>query len=264
MSRRDSRQRGDNLPGFLDRQLDFAAHIRNPDVHPRPADVEPRRMRIYLELFYNNIESFLASAFPVAKSLLDGERWHALVRDFVHRHPSESPYFLEISQEFLTFLAAARPDGLPPFLLELCHYEWVELALSVAEEDIPQDGIDAHGDLADGIPVVSPLIWKLAYAYPVHQIGAAFQPGQPGEAPTQLVVYRRRDDQVRFMEVNTLTTALLNVLENGNVSGREALDRLACEVRGLRPDVVREQGLRTLRRLRDAGIIVGTRVPDAT
>lgn len=240
------------------RQLDFAAHIRNPEMHPRPADVEPRRMQIYVDLFYNNIESFLAGTFPVAKALLAQERWHALVRAFVHRHPSESPYFLEISQEFLTFLAT-QSAGLPPFMLELCHYEWVELALSVAEEEIPEQGIDPAGDLCAGIPAVSPLIWKLAYRFPVHQIGTTFQPEQPGQQPTQLVVYRRRDDRVGFMEVNTLTMALLDTLEQGNVSGAEALERLAAEVADLDPDVVRREGLATLERLRKAEIILGVK-----
>lgn len=252
-------RRGDNLPDFMARQLEFAAHIRNPEVHERPADVDPRRMRIYQELFYNNIEAFLASAFPVARTVLGETRWHALVRAFVHRHPSESPYFLEISQEFLSFLGDAPADlAQPPFLLELCHYEWVELALAVAEAEIPTAGIDGAGDLAAGVPVLSPLIWKLAYHYPVHQIGADFQPDAPGERPTQLVVYRRRDDSVHFMAVTTLTMALLDALD-GTVSGAEALSQLAGRVAELDARVVYTEGLATLERLRDAGIVLGTK-----
>jgi len=250
-------RRGSNLPAFVERQLEFASHIRNPDAYPRPEDIEPRRMQIYLDLFYNNIESFLANTFPVAKKVLGHERWHELVRIFVHRHPSESPYFLEISQEFLTFLADSQPADLPPFLLELCHYEWVELALSVAEQEIPEAGIDAAGDLRNGIPVVSPLIWKLAYAYPVHQIGPDFQPRAPGERPTQLIVYRRRDDSIGFMAVTALTMALLDELD-GKVTGQEALQRVAARATGLDPDVVDREGLATLERLRNAEILLGT------
>jgi len=251
-------RRGDNLPGFVARQLDFAAHIRNPEVHPRPGDVEPRRMQIYLDLFYNNIESFLAGAFPVAKRTLGHERWHTLARDFVHRHASSSPYFLEISQEFLTFLAEDEPAAVPPWLLELCHYEWVELALAVAEEDLPEEGIDPDGDLLGGEPVVSPLIWKLAYHYPVHHIGPGFQPDAPGEAPTRLVVYRRRDDRVRFMVVTALTMALLDELDNGG-RGQDALDRLVGRVPGVDADRMRREGLATLERFRNAEILLGTR-----
>ena len=252
------RSRGSNLPGFMAQQLDFAAHIRNPQVHPRPADVEPRRMQIYLDLFYNNIESFLASGFPVAKRILDDERWHALVREFLHRHPSSTPYFLEISQEFLTFLYESAPADLPTFFLELCHYEWVELALAVAEEELPLDGIDPDGDLLASPVAVSPLLWKLAYRFPVHKLGPAYQPRVAPERPTLLLVNRRADDSVGFLEVSELTLGLLDALEAG-ASGARALERIAAENPQFPVATIHQKGLETLGRLRKADVILGAR-----
>lgn len=253
--------RGSNLPDFMARQLEFAAHIRNPEVHQAPADIEPRRMQVYLELFYNNIESFLCSGFPVARKVLDDAHWHALVRQFVHRHPSESPYFLEISQEFLTFLHDTPPEGLPPFFLELCHYEWVELALSVAEEELPDEGVDVDGDLLHSPVVVSPLIWKLSYRFPVHRIGPEFMPAEPGTDLTHLVVNRRRDDSVGFLEANALTLRLLELLET-SASGALALAALSEELPRLDERIVYEKGVETLARLRKAEIVLGTRAAD--
>jgi hypothetical protein len=255
-----SRQ-GSNLPEFRQHQLDFAAHIRNPDLNPAPAGIEARRMQIYLRLFYNNIEGFCAHAFPVAKRVLGEESWHALVRRFVNEHPSESPYFLEISQEFLTFLGAIDRSHLPAFLLELCHYEWVELALAVAEEEIPEEGIDPHGDLLSERVVISPLIWPLSYHFPVQQIGPAFQPSNPPDDPSQLIVYRGKDERVRFVEVNALTLALVDILD-GTMTGSAALARVAGELPTLSSQVVHDQGLATLERLREAEVILGTWVPD--
>ena len=252
------RSRGSNLPSFMAQQLDFAAHIRNPQVHPRPADVEPRRMQIYLDLFYNNIESFLASGFPVAKRILDDERWHGLVREFLHRHPSSTPYFLEISQEFLTFLYETAPADLPPFFLELCHYEWVELALAVAEEELPLDGIDPDGDLLASPVAVSPLLWKLAYRFPVHKLGPGYQPRVAPERPTLLLVNRRADDSVGFLEVSELTLGLLDALETGT-SGARALERIAAENLQFPVATIRQKGLETLGRLRKADVILGAR-----
>jgi uncharacterized protein len=254
---------GDNLPGFRDVQLAFAAHLRNPDEYPAPSDVESRRMGVYRDLIYNNVENFLAGAFPVAKQVLESRsQWHPLVRRFLHRHPSESPYFLEISQEFLTFLANTGGDGLPEFLLELCHYEWVELALSVAEDELPEHGIDPAGDLDAGVPVLSTLIWKLGYRYPVHRIGPDFQPEHPDPEPTQLVVYRRRDDQVRFLEVSGLTMALLDALD-GQRTGREVLSGLVSAAPQLPERTVYEKGLATLERLRKADIVLGSRIAES-
>ena len=253
------RPRGSNLPPFIAQQLDFAAHIRNPQAHPRPADVEPRRMQIYLDLFYNNIESFLASGFPVTKRILEGDRWHALVRQFLHRHPSSTPYFLEISQEFLSFLYETPPTDLPPFLLELCHYEWVELALAVAEEALPVAGVDPEGDLLLNPVVISPLLWKLAYRFPVHKLGPGYQPTAAPERPTLLLVNRRADDSVGFLEVSALTLALLEALETA-ASGARALEQIAAENTQFSAATVYDKGLETLGRLRKADVILGARL----
>jgi hypothetical protein len=250
--------RGENLPAFMGRQLEFAAHIRNPALNPAPADVDPRRMRVYVELFFNNVESLLASAFPVAKSVLGPSRWSELVRRFLHLHAATTPYFLEISQEFLIFINGLRDESVPGFMIELCHYEWVELGLAVADEEIPEVGIDADGDLYAGVVVRSPLAWPLTYSYPVHRIGPAHQPAAPAAEPVQLVVYRRRDDSVRFMEINALTQRLLMLLD-GTVSGAAALAALAAETPGLDAAQVRTMGLETLQRLRKAEIIAGTK-----
>ena len=107
------------------------------------------------------------------------------MREFVHEHASSSPYFLEISQEFLTFLAERTGNELPDFLLELCHYEWVELILSVSEKELPTEGVDPGGNLESETIVLSPLIWKLSYRYPVHQLGPTFQ---PEEAPESKII----------------------------------------------------------------------------
>ena len=58
-----------NLPLFTQTQYEFAAHIRDPESNPKPADVESRRMKIYTELFFNNVEDFIANTYPVLKEI---------------------------------------------------------------------------------------------------------------------------------------------------------------------------------------------------
>ena len=73
---------------------------------------------------------------------------------------------------------ARRDAGDPPWLAELAHYEWVELALQIAERRrLPPH--DPDGDLLDGVPVLSPLAWPLAYRWPVHRIGPDSSPSAP-------------------------------------------------------------------------------------
>ena len=248
-------------PEFIRRQLELAAHIRDPENQPRPADVEERRMAIYRELFYNNVESMLAGNFPVLRKLLADDHWHALVRDFFVRHRAQTPYFLEIAQEFLEFLQKERQiePADPPFLLELAHYEWVELAVAISEETADPAHADPNGDLMEGIPLVSPLAWNLSYRFPVHRIRPDFQPDVPGEESTHLVVYRDRQEDVEFMEINAVTQRLLQLLqENPEWTGLDTVKRIAEELRHPRPEIVIDAGRRLLGDLRARDIVLGT------
>ena len=145
-----------------------------------------------------------------------------MVRDFFAHHTSSSPYFLEISQEFLDYLQSeleTQPED-PQGLLELAHSEWGELARMVAEESTDLDMVDPNGDLLQGHPVLSPAAWPLAYQYPVHKMGPDYLPEAPPGQPTYLVVYRNRMDEVKFLEINPVTARLVNLLqENPEITG---------------------------------------------
>ena len=101
-------------------QTTFAAHIRDPENHVAPADVEDRRMNIYRQLFFNNINKFLASNFPVLRNLYDNEAWQQLVRDFYIEHRCQTPLFPEMPKEFLRYLQDQRKDrpGDPATLIQ--------------------------------------------------------------------------------------------------------------------------------------------------
>lgn len=254
---------------FIKAQRKFTAHLRNPDNCEAPASIEDRRMGIYRDLVYNNIESFIAGGFPVMRSILADNHWHAMVRDFVCRHTSESPYFLQISEEFLHYLQEERPvdpasaDD-PPFLLELAHYEWVELALDVSAETFPEGLVHnpERTQLLDWEPVVSPLAWSLSYRYPVHHLGPDYQPQAAPPSPTFLVVYRNRADRVGFLEANAATAHLLQLAQaDGDTlkTGRQLLLQLAQDMQHPEPQQLLEFGVELLEKLLNLDIIAGYR-----
>lgn len=249
-------------PRFQQAQYAFAAHLRDPEKNPAPAAIENRRMQIYRELFYNNIEDFLANAYPVLRKITPDELWHARVRDFYARHECHDPLFHRVAEEFLKFLDGERwehPED-PPFIRELCHYEWVELALSVSPLTLTDDRVDPDGDLLSGRPRVSPLAWTVAYEWPVHRIGPDSIPTAPGEQPTYLIVNRNRDDDVRFMEINAVTARLMQLLEDdAESSGLTLLTRIAGELHHPQPQAVVEAGAAILADLRQRDILLGTR-----
>jgi hypothetical protein len=245
-------------------QRRFTAHVRNPAEVAAPEGVEHRRMTIYSELIYNNIEGFLSGGFPVLRSLYRDEDWQRLVRAFITDYRCGSPYFLEISQEFLNYLMNVRQPSPadPPFLLELAHYEWVELALDVSADSFPTAGVDPRGDPLAGVPVLSPLVMNLQYRYPVHLIGPGTEPDAAPAEPTFLVVYRNRADRVRFMESNAATARLLELLA-GNAqgsSGRQLLEQLAAEMNTDSVVSVVDYGSRLLREFLALDILAGTSV----
>lgn len=248
-------------PTLAAQQTAFAAHLRDPASAPPPEGIEARRMQVYRDLFYNSLEGILAGNFPVIRRLRGDAWWHALVRDFYREHRCHTPLFTEIGREFLRWLESREEAGAldPPFLVELAHYEWVELALSLADAEPAPDGLDPEGDLLDGVPVPSPLAWPLAYRWPVHRLGAAHPP--PAEAPTQptcLVVVRDRRDRVGFLEANALTLRLLELLhERPGASGADQLRALAAEA-GLACDALLAHGRDILDRLRARDIVLGT------
>jgi len=250
------------LPRFQKAQYQFAAHLRDPENNTAPADIEDRRMQIYRDLFYNNIEDFLANAFPVLRKISSDEIWHARVRDFYARHQCHDPIFHRVAAEFLAFLENGRGEHAddPPFMRELCHYEWVELALSVSELELTPELADPNGDLLAGRPLVSPLAWTLSYEWPVHRIGPDAIPDAPGEQPTYLIVNRNRQDNVRFMEVNAVTARLMQLLEEDfSSSGAELLTQIANELAHPQPQAVVQAGADILRDLRERDIVLGTR-----
>jgi hypothetical protein len=243
-------------------QRDFAAHIRNPDGHPAPADVEDRRMAIYRRLFFNNVSSLLASNFPVLRSLCDESRWATLVREFYAEHRCQTPLFPELAREFLRYLQdvrGTRQDDLP-FMLELAHYEWVELALALDERELEDVAADPAGDLLQGRPVLSPLAWTLTYRYPVHRIRFDFQPQQPPAGATHLLVYRDRGDKVRFLQLNEVTQLLLQLVQaEPDRSGAELLHRVALDIAHPDPQRVLAAGAGVLADLRARDVLLGTR-----
>lgn len=253
------------MPDLAEQQRELTEHLRNPAVNQPPPGIESRRIKIYNDLIYNNIEGFISGGFPVTRSLYRDEDWHRLIRAFISDYRCHSPYFLEISQEFIQFVMHHyKPSPVdPPFLLELVHYEWVELALDVADEELPMARPITSGSPLDGVPVLSPLAWSLVYQYPVHTIGPGCEPDAPPSQPTYLVVYRNRDDAVQFMETNAATARLLELIRDNEAgqTARQLLQQLAQEMNADSITPIVEFGENMLTQFLQQDILLGCSSP---
>lgn len=235
---------------FKVKQLEFTRYIRDPVNNPAPADVKPERMATYRELIFNNIEGFLAGNFPVIRKILDDVQWFELAQDFFSKHTSRTPYFSEIAEEFLDYLENERANPTDfPFLLELAHYEWVEMALSIAKDEVRAKQ-HLPGDLLHQTVKLSPLAWPLVYQFPVQLISPEYLPLAPPEQPTCLIAYRDQDDEVKFVEINSMTYRLLEIIqEHGRIITEACLNQVAQEFHHPNHDAIITGGLQILKDL---------------
>ncbi len=247
---------------MLEVQRRFADHLRDPQGKAAPEGIEERRLGVYRRLFFNNIRNLFARNFPVIRKLHDDSAWDGIIRDFMIHHRPTTPLFTEIGREFVNYLEHTRDDnGDPPWLAELAHWEYLETTVRMHAADIEAVKVESETDLLDHYPMLNPTLKIGQYRWPVHRIGPDYRPDTPESSPTLLAAYRRRDDKVAFMKINTLTAHLLSQLQSTDPqSGRSVLESIAGDI-NQPPSRVVESGAQLLATLQDRQIILGSREP---
>ncbi len=237
-----------------EQQLRMSGHIRDPQANPPPPGIEARRLAVYRQLFFGNLQSLLAGSFPVLHASLAATHWQALCEDFYANHRCQTPLFTEVGGEWVGYLQG-RTDQ-PGWVAELAHYEWVETALLLSDAAEPEH--DPEGNLLEGVPVLSSLALPLAYAWPVSHIGPQHLPAAASDEPTLLLAHRGADHKVTFSRLAPLAHALLASLQAQPLSGREHLAALA-EAVGVAPAAIQAPGLALLLSLKAQGVVLGSR-----
>ncbi len=250
------------LPTALGKlQLQFAAYIRDPDNQAMPAAVEARRMAIYRDLFFNNIKGFIASNFPVIRQLFNEHDWHQLVRGFYRDYRCKTPLFPEIPEEFISYLDQQNPYPEKPFLAELAHYEWIELALELDTKTLDMKQIDASGDLNSGIPVISPQAWVLNYQWAVDKISPDNQPSVAPDQASFILVHRLKDDSIEFTRLNQVSARLCELLSDDKaLTGAQILKKIAVELGRDDDPVIFATGQELMLSFRKQQVILGTQI----
>lgn len=239
-------------------QQALTAYLRDPEHRAPPAGMDRARAEIYRELVFDNLQSLLSGTFPVLRSVLGETDWRRLLRVFLREHRCATPKFGEIAGEFVAWMAST-PAGLqdgswPAFMVELSHYEWIEMALQQTEAE-PLPASDPERLLTQPLRL-SPLAWPLAYAWPVQRLGPAWRPSEPGAAPTLLLIYRDAGYRVRFCELSPLAWRLLERIEAfPQLHGRAQLQGLAREAGIDDLDTFLANGQSLLRQLHGQGAI---------
>ena len=239
----------------------FTQYMRNPENSVIPDNLEPRRMSVYADLVFRNIESFIANSFPVLRQVIHDDKWYTIIRGFIKKHISKTPYFPKLPLEFLNYLEQEQTEiELPGFCIELAHYEWIEIFLSFDPREISFENINQSGDLLKGIPVLSPLVEPLSYQWPVHKISANFIPETKPIQPIYLVVYRNQHYEIGFVELNQIAAKLIEKLQkNTDKSGEEILLQISNQLEHPDPNIVIKGGFEVLQDFKNKDILLGAR-----
>ena len=243
---------------FLAAQKAFSVYLRDPENHPKPEGLNPRRLAVYENAVFVNIAQFLTDNFPRTKEFFDESAWDELVRDYIVRHRSDTACFVDLPQEFLSYIENLRDvDTDPPFLYELAHFEWLETLVSTDERKLP-DVSSTCADVLDGIPIINPLTTLVKYNYPVHRLTPDNPAEEAGDAPTFIVAFRKPNHQFGFIDVNMATARLVELLSaNETSNGRQLLETLAGEMAAQDVEAIITGGADILRRLVEDDVILG-------
>ena len=94
------------MQSFQQQQLAFIRRIKDPTA-PLPAGMRPERMAVYEELFFNNLQNFVCSAFPVLLSIIPGATMAGVVPAVFPR----TTFAQSIFSSYLTGISAVVTAG---------------------------------------------------------------------------------------------------------------------------------------------------------
>jgi len=187
----------------------LCSYIRSPNGSNPPEGLDLRRLNVYRELVFNNIESLLSGTFPVLKSIL-GERWNEQVTDFLSAYRAQTPYFTRLANEFYRFIQHRQSEGtVPLYVEELAHHELLELELLYRQAD---GYVQPCTPVSEPGLALSPLAEITRYRYPVHRLSALYLPELPPEDPTYMLQFRNRVGKVVFMQLSAVAFQLLTLI----------------------------------------------------
>jgi hypothetical protein len=146
-------------------------------------------------------------------------RWRIFCRSFFRDWQSHTPFFSKIPEQFVKYMQSnVLTLGLPAYLPDLLHYEWLELEVDTAEGARNANAVSRKLALNSSVRYAR-------FQWPVHKISQFYRPRKP--APTVLLVYRNSLDKVNFVEINEITAQLLDILQSTNLTANDAIKHLA-------------------------------------
>jgi len=165
---------------------------------------------LYRALLLSNLEAGLAACYPQCKRLL-GSDWPVLVEDFLAHGDIPSPAFHECPEAFLRYIIDRGSKG-PPWLAALAHWEWEELALSLAPWSPTPRG-RAFASWQDR-PLLPPVHCLRSYPFAVHRVEG--REGPPEPETVYLFRYRDGAGRICHRQLGPAEARLISAIDEGS------------------------------------------------
>lgn len=247
---------------FKDVQRQITRYLREPKKSPLPQGADARRMNHYVRQFRGKLTRSLRQSLPVLISALGEEEFHSLLNEYV-RLPRESlTGTATLAESFLHYVKSESDSrGLSSLARDLADHRLKIESLFNSNAQISEDGVDREGDLLSGVPVLSELAEILSYRWPVHAIRADKLPTEAPESPTWLIIYRDRQFQEGYLELNRQAAAIaMRIRDNAaGRTGAQLLDDADADIPGFAQGLSRQAGSEILQSLRKRDIVTGVR-----
>lgn len=147
-----------------------------------------RRFGVHRNNVIVSLVEALADSFPVVRSLVGADFFHAMAREFIHRSPPRSPVLAWYGAEFAEFVAGFPPAAALPYLPDVARLEWLRVEAWQAADAAPLPPAELETLLArtERLPgtsfVLHPALRTLRSIHPVVSLWAAHQTDNPAAA----------------------------------------------------------------------------------
>lgn len=214
-----------------EQQQEFSRYIRT-GVPTDLGNISAQRMAVYRRLFWGNIEGYLSKILCQTARCVSEEQWQKLLQKFFAEAEMTSPIYRDLPAEFIAWASGQTTVDLPPYWLELAHFEALQTALVFAPDNASSAWLQPCA--------------VAGYSYPVHlwQTGVVLQP-----AASFVAVYRTVEDKVKWLVLTPVQARFIELAQQTGLSLDEATTQLKRELPQLQ-DIDQ-----ALERLRTQGII---------
>jgi len=216
---------------------------------------ELERWLVYRKLVQSTLRDAVALAIPRTIARL-GALFDEYFARFLGERGPATHYLRDVTNELLDYCAPlwATDARVPPWALDLARHEAVQIVVSALCERAVAEPL-GELELERGLRFVE-AARVVRYAFAVQRLSADEADRTPPDAvPTELLVYRDPEHDVRYLELTPLAAALLERLLAG-ASLKEAVLE-ACSETEQEPGAALDGTARLLADLAERGVVLG-------